>query len=68
MNTLVYEGTVIYWIAVKDGDTYVGHGVLDTHPSVVSSKWNLEAYTDESVWRNRLLNDFGVDPDIEEEP
>jgi len=68
MNSLVYEGTAIYWIAVKDGDTYAGHGVLDTDPSVVSSKWNLEAYTDESVWRNRLLNDFGVDPDTEEEP
>lgn len=65
MNSLVYEGTAIYWIAVKDGSTYVGHGVLETDPSVVSSKWSLEAYTDREVWKNRLVNDFGVDPDAE---
>jgi len=68
MNSLVYEGTAIYWIAVKDDNTYVGHGVLETDPSVVSSKWNLEAYTDRSVWKNRLINDFGVDPDADEIP
>ena len=68
MNTLIYEGTNIYWIAVKDGNTYAGHGVLDNSPSQVSSKWNLEAYTDEVVWESRLINDFGIDPNAEETP
>jgi len=63
MSTIVYEGSIIYWIAVKDGDVYSGHGYLDTNPSVVTSKWNLEAYTDEAVWTARLINDFGIDPD-----
>lgn len=68
MNTIRFEGDTVYWIAVKDGNIYAGHGVLDTDPSVVSSAHNLEAYTDESVWRARLINDFGIDPDEEETP
>lgn len=68
MNTIVYEGTIIYWIAVKDEDIYAGHGYLDTNPSVVTSKWDLEAYTDRTIWKNRLINDFGVDPDADDIP
>lgn len=64
MNNIIYEGTTIHWIAVNAG-SYVGHGTLETNPSIVSSKWNLEAYTDREVWKSRLINDFGVDPDAE---
>lgn len=62
MNTIVYEGSIIYWIAVKEETICAGYGHLDKDPSVVTSKWNLEAYTDEAVWRARLINDFGIDP------
>ena len=68
MNTIVYEGSVIYWIAVKEETICAGYGYLDTDPSVVTSKWDLEAYTDRTIWKNRLVNDFGVDPDAEETP
>lgn len=64
MNNIIYEGTTIYWIAV-DNESYMAHGELNTSPSVVTSKWDLEAYTDRAIWRNRLINDFGVDPDAE---
>ena len=65
MNTIVYEGSIIYWIAVKEETICAGYGYLDKDPSVVTSKWNLEAYTDEAVWRARLINDFGIDPNVE---
>ena len=67
MNTIVYEGTEIFWIAV-DSNTYKGHGSLNSHPSVVTAKWDLEAYTDKTIWAARLINDFGVDPDADETP
>lgn len=67
MNTITFEGEIIYWIAVKEG-AYAGHGLLETNPSVVSSKWSLEAYTDRNTWKTRLINDFGIDPDTEETP
>jgi len=67
MNNIIYEGTTIYWIAVDNG-SHKAHGELNTSPSVVTSKWDLEAYTDRNIWTARLINDFGIDPDADETP